>query len=248
MAKPTDRASFIEYCMRNLGAPVINIEVAPDQIDDRVDEAIQTWQEKHYDASEDMWVYYKVTDDDISTGYITVPDEYLSVYKVETLSSIGGGSSSGPDSEFTPQYQVMLSGLISWQPFDTLDYFMKMENLQFTEDLIGFDGDTIRFKFIRHEHKLKVYSNIAAGSNLLFRVFRLLDEQYIWDDKWLKDYATSLIKKQWGENISKYKDVQLLGNVTISGDRLIQEATQEITDLITQLESQYEEPVTFIFG
>ncbi len=241
MAKPTNIDEFAEYCLRKLGKPVINIEVAPEQIEDRIDEALEVFQEKHYDATEEKWVYYELTQQDIDQGYVTVPDNFLSVIEVLPASTISTRSSD----MFSYQYQIMVNQLSPWQSFDSIDYFMKMMSIDETRNLLDVDP---RFKFIRHRHELKIYQNYQAGSKLILRVFEIIDPEHVWNDKWLKAYATALIKLQWGHNVAKFNEVQLLGGVTINADRLIQEATAEIEQLITQLNEEHMEPVGFIFG
>ena len=68
MAKPSTRQELIDYCLRQLGAPVLEINVADDQIDDLVDDALQYFNERHYDGVERMYLKYKITDDDINRG------------------------------------------------------------------------------------------------------------------------------------------------------------------------------------
>jgi hypothetical protein len=80
------------------------------------------------------------------------------------------------------------------------------------------------------------------------RIFRLVDPEFVWNDKWLKSYTTALIKRQWGENTSKFQNIQLLGGVTINGEKLFADALQEIERLEEQLETTYMEPVGFIMG
>ena len=65
MAKPNTRATFKEYCLRSLGKPVIDINVDEDQIEDRIDEAVQYFSQYHTDGVERMYLKYKVTADDI---------------------------------------------------------------------------------------------------------------------------------------------------------------------------------------
>ena len=68
MAKPNTRQELIDYCLRKLGAPVLEINVADEQIDDLVDDALQYFNERHYDGVERMYLKYKVTQDDIDRG------------------------------------------------------------------------------------------------------------------------------------------------------------------------------------
>lgn len=243
MAKPTTRQEFAEYCLRKLGKPVINIEVADEQVDDRIDEALETYVEKHYDATEDKWVFYELTQTDIDQGYIEVPDNFLSVTEVYPAASVIGASGSG--GMFSYQYQIITSELNPWQRFDSIDYFMKLNSIQEISDLIEVQP---RFRHIRHKNQLKIYHDYRVGCQLLLRVYEIIDPEAVWNDKWLKAYATALIKLQWGNNVSKFSEIQLLGGVTINGEQLKQEAQQEIELLLTQLNEEYMEPTGFLFG
>ena len=71
MAKPTTKQGLIDYCLRQLGAPVLEINVADEQIDDLVDDTIQYFNERHYDGVEKMYLKYKITQDDIDRGRAT---------------------------------------------------------------------------------------------------------------------------------------------------------------------------------
>ena len=68
MAIPTTRATFKDYCLRNLGFGVIDINVSDAQVDDRIDEALQYFAQYHYDGIEKMYLKYKITQDDIDRG------------------------------------------------------------------------------------------------------------------------------------------------------------------------------------
>lgn len=242
MANPSTRAEFKEYCLRRLGKPVININVADEQVEDRIDEALETYQEKHYDATEEEWMTYTVTQSDIDNGYITVPADILSVVDILPSSALGD---LGSMDMFSYQYQILAGELNNWQPFDQLDYFMKMTNLSSVNDLLNADP---RFRFVRHESKIKLYKTVTVDTTIIMRVFRTVDVNSVWNDKWLKSYTTALIKRQWGENTGKFSEVQLLGGVTINGERLYEAALAEIEKLEETLEETYQEPTGFIFG
>lgn len=245
MAKPTTREEFADYCLRKLGSPVININVAPEQIEDRIDEALETYREKHYDATEEQWVHYVITQDDLDNGYITVPNDILNVIE---LIPVGLGNSGFASKDmFSYQYQIMAGEMQSWDPFDSVDYFIKMTSIDEIRMLTDPDP---RFKYIRHQNKVRIYNDydMFVGQAVAMRVFKEVPDDDIWNDKWLKSYASALIKRQWAENVSKFENIQLLGGVTINGDRLMQEATQELEQLEETLETTYQEPIGFIMG
>ena len=70
MAKPSSRQELIDYSLRRLGAPVLEINVDDDQIDDLVDDALQIFNERHFDGVERMYLKYKFTQDDLSLIHI----------------------------------------------------------------------------------------------------------------------------------------------------------------------------------
>jgi len=244
MAIPTNRQQLIDYCLRKLGSPVINIEVADEQLDDRVDEAIEVYQEKHYDATEFKWVSYVLTENDINNGYITLPEHVHTVTEVAKTSGLFNNSGL-----FSYQYQIALNTLSPWQPFDSTDYFMKMTDYYNTVSLT--DPDT-RFVFSKHGRKLIIYENdLQAGLHIGIKIFQLIDPEEVADvynDKWLKQYLVALIKRQWGENLKKFDNVQMLGSVELNGQQIFDEALAEIERLEEELEQVYSDPTDFFIG
>lgn len=245
MANPTTREEFKEYCLRKLGKPVLKINVAPEQVEDRVDEALETWREKHYDATEEQWVHYSLTQDDIDNGYITVPDDVLTVLEILPVGL--GNSGFASKDMFSYQYQIMAGEMQSWQPFDSLDYFIKMTSI---DEIRMLTDPEPRFRYVRHQNKVKIYNTYETfvGQAVAMRIFKIVPDTDIWNDKWLKEYGTALIKRQWAENVSKFENIQLLGGVTINGERLMQEALQEIEQLEETLNDTYMLPTDFLFG
>jgi len=248
MAIPSTRADFIEYCLRKLGKPVIRINVADEQVEDRVDEAIQKWHEHHYDGVEELWLGYPLTQNDIDNGYITLPNDILVVADMINLGEVISGSSSNM---FSYNYQVALQNLSPFQTLDTINYYITMTNIQSVYDLVN---AAPRVHFTRHMNKVKLYqdlSEIGVGTILAFKVFRLIDPEQntsVYNDNWLKRYATALIKEQWGSNMKKHGEIQLLGGVTVNGQQIYDESRQEIQQLEEELETRYSLPVDFFMG
>lgn len=249
MAGLTSRAEFTEYCLRKLGKPVIRINVAPEQVDDRIDDAIQAWNDKHYDGSEKAWIGYALTQEDILAGYITLPDDIMTVDQIVPMSTIY--KENGSDSLFSYRYQFMMQNMSPFQPLDMLNYYMTMVNLQEVNDMVN---TTERFEFTKHKSKLIIYRGMESskvGEVLTFHVFKKIIPDVVpgaWNDKWLKRYATALIKQNFGQNMKKHGEIQLLGGVTVNGQQIFDEATQEISDLEEELRSTYEEPVDMMMG
>lgn len=244
-----NRVEFGEYCLRKLGKPVIRINVSDSQVNDRIDEAIQVWQEKHYDATEKCWVGYKITAADVLNGYITLPDDIHVVDQMIPMSILY--KENGSSDLFSYRYQFMLNNMSPFQPLDMINYYMTMTNINEVNDLIN---TTERFEHTKHKNKLIVYrgqDRLKEGMAVCFHVYKKISpdvESKAWEDKWLKQYTSALIKRQWGENMSKHGEIQMLGGVTVNGQQIFESALQELEKLEEQLTDTYSEPVSFFVG
>lgn len=249
MARPNSRQSFGEYCLRNLGKPVININVAPEQVLDRIDEALQVYSEYHYDATEKEWIAYRVTAEDIVNGGINLPEDILVVDKI--IGMDGTFQSYADDQDFGYRYQLVMGSFSPFRSLDILSYYLNVSYINEINSLINVDPT---FEYTRHRNKLKIAQNMKefyAGNVIALHVFRVIDPDqnpYVWNDKWLKDYTTALIKRQWGANLLKHGEIQLLGGVTVNGQVLFDQATLDIQRLEDDLHNIYAEPVNFFIG
>lgn len=248
MYKVKSRVELGEWCLRKLGAPVIQINVADEQVEDRIEEALEVYQEKHYDATEELWVAKEVTASDAAAGYISLPDDIL------VVAELGGGTSSkgSSDYKFSYEFQIrsqLFSPYSSFSQFDIADYYIV--NTAYG-DILNVINTTPRFEHSRHGNRLHIFNGkLVEGSIIYMRVFKVIDPEInnnIYNDKWLKAYTTQLIKKQWGENMKKHDGVQLLGGVTINGTQIYNEAVEEINILEQKLIDEFSEPVDFFVG
>lgn len=243
MAQLTNVDDLIEYCLRSLGKPVININVDTSQCEDRIDEALQEFQDKHFDAVENSWVYYELTQTDIDNGYLTLPPEYLSVTSILPFSKIFSSSDI-----FSVEYQLAMNSLHAWTPFDEVDYFMKMSNLRSVQNTLSV---TPTIEFTKHLSKLKIHASLQSlgvGYKIALNVVKAIDIDSLVNDMWLKKYSTALIKRQWGANLKKFSGVQLLGGVELNGQEIYNEAVEEIKELEDELEETYMLPTDFFLG
>lgn len=247
MAIPLSRLDFKEYCLRRLGKPVIRINVEDGQVEDRIDDAIQKYQEQHYDAVQETWVAYSIKQADVDVGYIEMPADILIVSELINL----GEALNGNDM-FSHQYQFALQNLSPFQSLDTINYYMTMTNMQSVYDMVN---AAPRLQHTRHmNNRVELFQNLGqmgVGTILAFRVFKTIDpQQYvqIYNDMWLKKYATALIKMQWGNNMKKHGEVQLLGGVSVNGQQIYDESLTEVEKLEEELETKYSLPVDFFMG
>ncbi len=269
MAKPSTRQELIDYCLRRLGAPVLEINVDDDQIDDLVDDALQYFNERHFDGVERMYLKYQITQDDIDRGkakntsgvgivtttgtsgigtfnfyetsnYIQVPDSVIGIEKVFKFdtSSISGGM-------FSIKYQLFLNDLYYFNSVELLQYAMVKSYLEDIDFLLTTDKQ-IRFNKRQNRMYLDIdWGAQSAGNFLVIDCYRILnpnDFTKVYNDSFLKKYLTSLIKKQWGQNLIKFRGVKLPGGVELNGREIYDDAQRELDDLMQKMSMEYELP------
>jgi len=225
---PTDRASFKEYCLRRLGKPVIEINVDDDQVEDRIDDALQYWFEYHYDGSETQYYKYQITDQDRINGYITLPDNIIGAVEIFDISD-----QYGVQNMFNIRYQIALNDLYTLTSVSLVPYYMAMQHLSLlAEVLVG--KQPIRYnKYNNQLHIDTDWSNFT-GSWVMVKAYSVIDpDQWTaaWSDRFLKEYGTQLIKRQWGEHLKKFGGMRMPDGTILNGKEIWDEANQEITRL-----------------
>jgi len=270
MSQPASRQQLIDYCLRRLGAPVLEINVDDDQVDDLVDDALQYFQERHFDGVERMYLKYRITEEDIERGsasspsgpgittttatsttglsfnwyesgnYIQVPDSIIGIEKVFKFdtSSISGGM-------FSIKYQLFLNDLYYFNSVELLQYAMVKSYLEDIDFLLTTDKQ-LRF----NKRQGRLYLDIDwgaqnAGNFLVLDCYRALnpnDFNKVWNDSFLKKYLTSLIKRQWGQNLIKFRGVKLPGGIELNGREIYEDAEKELEQLKQIMALEHELP------
>jgi hypothetical protein len=269
MSKPASRQQLIDYCLRRLGAPVLEVNVDDDQIDDLVDDALQYFNERHFDGVERMYLKYEITQSDIDRGkaklpngpgivtttatslgntynwyessnYIQVPDSVIGVEKIFKFdtSSISGGM-------FSIKYQLFLNDLYYFNSVELLQYAMVKSYLEDIDFLLTTDKQ-IRFNKRQNRLYLDVdWGQQRAGNYLILDCYRILnpnDFTKVYNDSFIKQYLTALIKRQWGQNLIKFRGVKLPGGIELNGREFYEDAQRELDDLKQRMSLEYELP------
>lgn len=229
---PKDRASFKAYCLRRLGAPVLEINVEDDQVEDRIDDALQFFYEYHYDGTQLQYYKYIITEQDKANGYITLPDNIIGAVDIFDI-----GDQYGVQNMFNIRYQIALNDLYTLTSVSLVPYYMAMSHLQLLQEiLVG--RQPLRYN--KYDNKLYIdtdWSNFT-GTFVVVKAYSVMDPTTytaIWSDRFLKEYATQLIKRQWGEHLKKFGQVQMMGGVVFNGQQIYNEAQTEITRLEHEL-------------
>ena len=271
MANPTTRETLKQYALRALGKPVIEINVEDDQLEDRIDEALQFFSQYHYDGVEKMYLKYQITEADITrarantntvvtdtadstvsatwkegNNFIPVPDSVVSIIEVFPFTDKSNLNL------FDVRYQLRLNDLYDFSDISVIHYQMVMWQLDLL-DMLLVGEKPIQFNV----HQNRLYINMDWGSDIdvdeyiIIEAYRKLDPTVwtdIYNDLWLKKYATALIKRQWGENLMKFNGVTMLGGVTMNGGAIFETAMTEIEALEEQSKTTWEEPLLFDIG
>jgi len=222
--------------------------VSDDQIEDRIDDALEYYQDYHFDAVEDTYVPYKLTVDDITNNYITTDQSIIGIKQVIPLYQKNSFSTN----MFDVKYQLFLNDVYNLSSAEMLTYQVTQDHLQMVNTIIH---GTVPIRYQRHMNKLFMDVDwgfdIKVDEYVIMEVTKIIDPNIytdVWNDRWLKRYATALIKKQWGENLGKFDGVQLPGGITFNGANILQEAKEEIQVLEEQMSLNYELPVDIMIG
>lgn len=276
MAKPASRQELIDYCLRQLGAPVLEINVAEEQLDDRVDEALQYFQERHFDGVQKMFLKYKLTEQDIRRGrskggeynvgivttnvtsgigtfsweensnYIPVPDSVIGIEKVFKIDNRTISSNL-----FNVNYQLFLNDIYWFSSTEMLNYYVTKRYL---EDIDWIVNPQRQLRFNKRQNRLYIdmsWDAVKEDQYLLIECYRILnpaESTNVWNDSFLKKYLTALIKKQWGQNLIKFQGVKLPGGVELNGRQIYDDAVRELQDIKDRMMLEYEEPPMDLIG
>ena len=271
MASPNTKAALKEHCLRTLGKPVIDINVDDDQVDDRIDDALQYFAQYHYDGVERVYLKHAITQAEIDRagtnssetatdkvdnsitaawtegkGFIPVPDSVMSVIKIFDFTD------KNTTNMFDIRYQLRLNDLYDFSSESIIHYQMTRQHLDFLDHILVGEKP---IRFNQHQNRLYIdmdwTNDLEAGDFLIIEAYRKLDPTTytdIFDDIYLKRYATALIKRQWGANLSKFEGVQMLGGVTLNGAKIFEEAQADIEKLEEQIQLAYELPPNYMIG
>lgn len=214
-----------------------------------MDDAIQFYREYHSDAIIRTYVKHQITALDVQNKYVDLPDRYLFVSRIFPMTN-NSSSSSGM---WSARYQMHLNDVYDLQYAGALvNYEMTRQFLEMLDMQLN-GVPPVRF----NRHMNRLFIDVDFGRTILEGDYIMIDayttiepEEYtdIYNDLFLKRYTTALIKRQWGINLKKFEGIQLPGGVTMNGQQIYLEATEEIKQLEDEMESRYEKPVDFFVG
>lgn len=319
----SSRQDLIDYCLRRLGFPVIEINVDDDQVEDRIDDALQYFQEYHFDGVERVYLHHQITGSslkfsglssplfekgetlvgqtsgatcragdvsnmtltvskvsgtfidgevvtgessgfsralypsdafvkgDIDNGYITIPDSVIGVIRVLPVNGPSSGMNNA-NNMFDIVYQFRMNDMYSLLSADMIYYTQMKQYLSMLDMLLVGDRS---FAYNRKTDKLTIHCNwndvFEPGDFIIVECYRILDPTtytQVYNDMFLKKYATSLIKRQWGENMKKFGGMMLPGGIVMNGQQVYEEAVEELQLIENEMQSKSELPIDFMVG
>ena len=277
MAQPASRSDLINYCKRQLGAPVLEINIADEQVDDLVDDALQYFHERHFDGVVQTYLKYKITQEDIdrgrgtnSVGIVTTTVDTTIVGTAKTFSytensnyiqvppSVIGvnkifrfDSNTISGGMFSLKYQLFLNDIYFFSSMEMLTYAMTKTTLADIDFLLNTESQ-IRFNQRQDRLYLDIdWGTVAPNEYIVLDCWRLLDPNdftRVYNDSFLKRYLTALIKRQWGQNLIKFQGVKLPGGIELNGRQIYDDAQRDLEIIREQMSNTYELPPLDMIG
>jgi len=267
-AAPYSTDTLIDYSFRRLGAPVIDINVEREQAEERVNDALQLFSERHFDGVEKHYYSHKVTSDDQSNGFLSLNG---------LTAGSGGGYTGAPSGDnivtvtrvfpfgsatsnmFNVRYQMSLHDYFGINRSTHYGVSLGLASYDSTKRFISmveqfFDPEK-NFRFSKVTNRLYIdmdwSADIGVDDYVLIEAYAILQPTTfteIYNDRLLKEYVTALLKRQWGANLSKFEGVQLPGGVSLRGAEIFTEANEEVQRIEERVLLEYELPIDFMVG
>lgn len=253
MAQPASRSDLKDYCLRRLGFPVIDINVDDDQLDDRIDDALQKFREFHFDGTTEGYLGVKITQTIIDNQYFSVPDSIIAVNRLLPVSgaNINSGSKQGFNI-FDINYQIRLNDFYNLTASSYTYYVIAREHLSMLDMIVT--GE-IPFSYNKKTGQVNLFMDVGSRANvgdyIVFHVMRIVDQdsyESVFNDSWLKEYTTASFKQQWGANLTKYANYTLPGGLVVNGEKIYNDATEDLLRLEEKLRDTYEMPTPMLVG
>lgn len=246
MSVPTTRAGFKDWCLRELGHPVLQVNVTEEQAYDRIDQALRFWMDYTYDGTHRVFYKTQVTDEDKTNRYITVPENIIGAISVFNPTSY-----SSTDTLFNVRWQLAMNDLYSMTGIDLVPYYTSMYKFTVIEQvLIG--QKPLRYN--RHMDRVYIdmdWQQVPTGGDLIIEAYQVIDPDVypdVWSDVWLQKYACALIQRQWGNNLRKFQALPLPGGIRYNGQQIYEEGDAEAKRLEDLMIHQLASPIQDLIG
>jgi len=253
MASPSTREQLKDYALRKLGFPVIDINVDDDQLEDRIDDALQKYRDYHYDGTEEIYLATQLTANNLANGYVDVSDNIVGITRIMPITGDSVSSQNGQGFNiFDINYQLRLNDFYSLTASSYTYYYIARTHLAMLDMIVT--GE-VPFRYNKTVNRVTIYmdwnARLSENDYIVMQAHRIIDPTVyskIYNDSWVKEYTAALFKKQWGANLSKYANYTLPGGLVVNGEAILRDSTQEVELLEQKLRDIYEYPPMMIVG
>lgn len=246
MSVPNSRETLKNWCLRQLGHPVVQINIDDDQLDDCMDSAMQYFQDFHFDSMELWYTKHQITAQNKIDRYIDIPNNIFGVTRIFPLNSTSANMNM-----FDLRYQLRLNDLYNFTSGQYSSFVITQQHLR-TLDMLFSGEQPLRYN--RHTDKLYIDMNwdkVNAGEYLIIQGYVIVSpDEYtkVYNDRLLKRLATSHVKRMWANNMRKYVNMKLPGDVVMNAEAFYAEAEQEIATVEQLIRDTHEEPPAFFMS
>lgn len=248
---PDNANNVITWIRQELGEPVIEVNLTDEQIKQQITKALLYCMDYLGDFTDTLYVAKELEQSDIDNKYITVANNVLDVRKVFQPTTLA--KNLFEDVEWNMMGHFMLSDYANYNPAylgGFTEYMLMKEQLEHINWLFK-SQKTINFK--RYNRKLEYYANwehlFKPGQFLVYEAKCIVDPELygnILSNRYFLELSTAFTKKLWGEVLSKFTSIPLMGGLTLNGAKMIIEAQSDIDEAKQNIESAVEMPFLVI--
>lgn len=247
--KPSNLNDLINAAKISLGEPVIKVNISREQELQCAKDALGKYIDYHYNATDDVYIAHKITEEDFENGYIQTPPN------VHTVIRLMNTNASIPNSIplYATRNMVMGGDMEGWGMNDNMiSFYLARETQAYFNKILN---PALPMKWNKGSGRLYIdgplKSKCGCGNTIVYEA-QVVNEIIEWDcagnsssntdfweTGWLKDYTAAKMKKQWGTNLMKFQNIELVEGMQFNGQEILEQAKEELSDLMEDLEERY---------
>lgn len=228
---PKTRRELNTRILQDLGEPVIKVNVAFEQTENAIDDALEYWSQYHHEGQDRSFLKVVITQEMLDTNVVPIPESIFSVLSIVDAKQANKGDNAWMSFEFEMTRDALYDSMKATGGGGMSQFIMTK---QYLTDIQDYLKKPLPFDFRMHKHELTIFGNLSqyfsVGSVMLLEVQGYLwkSSYNVWGDDALRKLATAYTKKYWGQNLSKFSGVALPGGQVMNGMAMLQDAQAEI--------------------
>lgn len=250
MPNVTTREKFAALVMRRLGHPVVTVNLAPEQMEDAIDMALERFWDEHIQGYRRHYYLRKLSEEEVEAKSFIIPPEMGIDHVVKILPI---GNSYGVGEWHTVPWQTAYSTVAGASAYSTIrasDFTLLRQRLKTIRSQFNAPQT---FRFNKHTKEVVLEMRTIVDQVVAMECLQNIDPNKpefadAWNNPWLQAYATAAAKKMWGDVLVNLQGVKLAGGLEINGDRIYENAVRELEALELELRTKWSEPIGFFIG